>query len=122
MSKVPPCERCKQSEPKDYGPGMGDTDEEDASLLLTEIDLAPGVLAWLCHGCRVRWRAVCCGHELFDRYAESQFRLNHWKVIHEIGGEGDVEKGLTMLNVLGAIELELGKFARRFLRIDEKFG
>ncbi len=122
MSKVPPCKRCKKSEPKDYGPGMGDNDEEDVSLLLGESDMAPGVLAWLCHGCRVEWRALCCGHDLFDRYVESQFRLNHWKVTHELSGEGNVEEGLEMLEGLGKLEMEMGKFATRFLGIDEEFG
>ena len=119
MSKTAPCEKCRESEPKDFGPGMDDEDVQEITLLLAEVEIAPGTLTWLCHTCRKEWRALACGHQVYRDNAEAQFKMDFWRAKNGRTGTAVGEKGHKMLRIIGACELAITAFANRFLGREE---
>lgn len=128
MTQYAPCDRCGKHEPVDLGGtqgsdwGAASDDPSKWSLRMGEMEVAPGLVCWVCHTCRFEWRSLTFGHELFIRYSEAMFALSHFRAAHNATGEKSLQVGLELLRKTDKIEGEINEFARRFMKIDEDFG
>jgi len=109
-----PCSRC----------GSGSFDEEYdeeqkvEAILCAEVQMAFGLIAWLCHNCRREWHIAMKVHPLQREYALTQLKLDFWR--SRLGPDTPDEKleeGIELLNKVEDLELKINEFANEWLVI-----
>lgn len=114
MSVVPkPCSRC--------GAGIVDEDYNDddkkvQAALCGEVQMAFGLIAWLCHECRRQWHRSIKEHRLHREYMRASLALDFWKSRIGPGTDNsELDKGLRLLDIVEDLELEINNFANEWL-------
>jgi len=106
MSKNRPCERCGAEE-DDY--------DSKPDTMCTEVQMAFGVLAWLCFDCRKKWHQAMKSQILSKQYSEASLRFEHWKLVVAANGSGTIDDGIRLWQNLDALELKLNNFSHEWL-------
>ena len=113
MQVIPkPCSRC--------GAGTIDEDYQEEqkieAVLCGEVQMAFGLIAWLCHQCRRDWHRQMKEHPLQREYSILQLKLEFWR--NRIGPDTPDEKldeGLKLVNAIEDMELKINNFANEWL-------
>jgi hypothetical protein len=103
------CERCGAIDGSDY-----DSDDRPAAMCV-EIQIAYGVMAWLCFDCRKQWYSKIRSEMLSKQYSETTLRFEHWKALVAAKGKGDIEDGLNLWRQLDELENKLNALAHEWL-------
>lgn len=103
------CERCGADDTSDY-----ESDNRPAAMC-GEIQIAYGVIAWLCFDCRKQWHAKIRNEMLSKQYSETTLRFEHWKAVVAAKGDGDIEEGLGYWRQLDQLETKLNALAHEWL-------
>ena len=119
---LPPCCRCDSHEPKDLGE-YSSQDDEKFSLMLVEVQLTTGIVAWLCCNCRTEWLAINNVNTIRIQQNRLRFKLEYLcdmtcrnYVDHlKANRESDVEELAVFWDEIMALEPEIDRFARVFL-------
>ena len=100
------CERC-----------MADAnDKSRPHPMCVEVQLAFGLVTWICHDCRKDWYRIFKSHELQREYSAATMRLEFWKMrIGPDTPESDAEKGIKLLCIVEDLELKINEVANRWL-------
>jgi len=119
------CERCGNFDVRSDGggpfDGMESNDEETNEripALCSEVQMAFGLLAWLCHDCRKAYFKMSKNHELTREYGEASLRLEFWKArIGENTPKSEVVEGLELWQMVDSLERKMNDFANEWLII-----
>ena len=102
------CDRC----------GDGD-DASKPDPMCGEIQLAFGLVTWICHDCRKDWHRMFKTHKLQRKYSEASLRLEFWKArVGEKTPESEVNNGIELLLKVDDLELEINDVANAWLVSD----
>jgi len=105
--KSRPCERCGAAESDEF--------EDSYHPMCHEVQIAYGVLAWLCFDCRKSWHKVIKCQKISKEYAEKSLRFEHWKATVASDNGGNVDDGLNLWQSLDKLEIKLNEFANEWL-------
>lgn len=105
--KSRPCERCGAVESDEFT-------ENSYHPMCHEVQIAYGVLAWLCFDCRKSWYKIIKCQKLSKEYAETSLRFEHWKATISTKNN-DVLDGLSLWQSLDKLEIKLNEFANEWL-------
>jgi len=108
--KPRPCDKC----------GAGNLDYTISSPkehpLCREIQLAFGLVAWLCIDCRKSWCVYIKNHPLNRDYMKAQIKLEFWKSrVSPASREDDLIEGTNLLLAVDELELQLNDEANKWL-------
>jgi len=106
------CERC----------GAGENASKPDPLCL-EVQMAFGLVAWLCHDCRKEWYRHAKNLPIQSKYAEAALRLEFWKACIGVGTPSEsINEGLELWHGVDACEKEINDYANEWLitTIDER--
>jgi hypothetical protein len=93
----------------------GESDDRPAALC-SEVRLAYGLVAWLCHDCRKEYFRETKNHPLSEKYGEASLRLEFWKARIGPGTSADgIEEGLKLWKIVEGIEREINAVACKWL-------
>lgn len=99
------CERC----------GSGN-DKSKPDAMLGEVQLAFGLVSWICHDCRKDWHRMFKSHALQRNYSEASMRLEFWKA--RVGPDTPpeaVNEGIKLLFAMDDLELKINSIAQTWL-------
>lgn len=88
---LPPCDRCGSSEPGANNTYTLETGSPEVSLLLREIEICDGVIAFICKDCHMLWNNRRRGLASIREYRKIQFEYHLWhdlSVASHAGMEG----------------------------------
>jgi len=99
------CDRC----------GAGD-DKSKPNPMCGEVQLAFGLVSWICHDCRKDWHRMFKGHELQKAYAHASFELEFWKArVGTKTPEDQLAKGLELWDKVDDLEMKINEVANQWL-------
>lgn len=100
------CDRC----------GASGDDRSKPDPLCMEVQLAFGLVSWLCHPCRKDWHRMFKTHELQDQYAEASLRLEFWKARVGTNTPDDaIDEGLKLYKDVNDLELAINEAANQWM-------
>lgn len=111
--KPRPCDKC--------GAGNLDytTDGAKEHPLCREVQLAFGLVAWLCMDCRKAWHKHVKNHPLNREYMKAQMKLEFWKArISPASRDSDLDEGTNLLLAVDELELQLNDEANKWLIVE----
>ena len=117
-----PCERCGNFDQLHGGSPQEDWDnqeEERIPALCSEVQMAFGLLGWLCHDCRKEYHRMAKDHPLTEKYGEACLSLEFWKA--RVGSEtpeDDLQKGLELWRTVEGLERKVNQIANEWLLSD----
>lgn len=105
------CDRC----------GSSDNDEYDTiePCMCAEVQIAFGLIAWLCHSCRKEFHRFIKDHPISKEYGEATLKFEFWKA--RVGPDSDpsfVNEGLALWKSIDELELKMNETANRWLISD----
>lgn len=117
-----PCVRCGNAD-KLGGPmsddWRGDDEGDKIPALCSEVQMAFGLIAWMCHDCRREYFRVAKDSPLTAEYGEAAFRLEFWKARLGPDTSADaVEEGLRLWREVERIEIDVNIVANKWLITD----
>jgi hypothetical protein len=84
--------------------------------MCTEVQIAFGLLAWLCHDCRKAWHKQMKEHPLHKEFSEAQLKLEFWKArVGPMTPSFLLEEGLIALREVIELERKANDFANQWL-------
>jgi|19_taG_2_1085344.scaffolds.fasta_scaffold01462_2 hypothetical protein len=99
------CERC----------GTGG-DELKPNPMCGEVQLAFGLVTWICYDCRKDWHRMFKSHKLQATYSEATLRLEFWKArIGETTSKEEIDEGIKLLKTVDNLELQVNEVANAWL-------
>lgn len=123
-----PCERCGAAasdsqlfeginESFMQGAIEDDSPQNEAyDAMCMEVQIAYGLVAWLCHDCRKEYHRYAKDLQLNIDYAELSLRFEFWKARVGVGTPPDeIEKGLELWRQMESIEKLINDDANRWL-------
>ncbi len=96
MSK--PCGRC----------GAGDSEYGDQPAYCAEVEVAFGLLAWLCFDCRKEYHRFAKSHPLNKEYGVALLSLEYWRDTIESPSIEDRDMERLNLDMKGKSPLQIG--------------
>ncbi|MDB4490049.1 hypothetical protein N9045_00890 [bacterium] len=105
MSK--PCGRC----------GAGDSEYGDQPAYCAEVEVAFGLLAWLCFDCRKEYHRFAKSHPLNKEYGEALLSLEYWRDATE--SERSMDEDLERLNIDYKGKSQLQKGVALWNKVDD---
>ena len=122
-----PCVRCGNADK--LGGSMGapdewkdDDEDEKIPALCSEVQMAFGLIGWLCHDCRREYFRIAKDSPLTQAYGEAAFKLEFWKA--RVGPDTPaeaLEEGLELWREVEKIELKVNLAANQWLISDDGF-
>tara|TARA_R110000751_G_scaffold284624_3_gene388606 strand:+ start:2415 stop:2765 length:351 start_codon:yes stop_codon:yes gene_type:complete len=111
MSK--PCGRC----------GAGDSEYGDSHAYCGEVEVAFGLLAWLCFDCRKEYHRFAKNHPLNKEYGEALLRLEYWRDIASSGMLNEppdiiIDKGIKLWNNVDDLQAKVNEVANQWMISD----
>jgi hypothetical protein len=104
------CERCEAT----VGVGY---DESNNEVRLQEMAMSFGILTLLCYYCRKDWAVFTYAHDLFRKYSKTGFEFKMWQYKYRRNPfKCDMGDGLQLLDALDALEVELHKVTRNWIK------
>lgn len=105
-----PCDRC----------GAGNVEYMDdnkfQSVLCAEVQLAFGLIAWLCHDCRKQWHKDFKILPLNREYTIKQLEIEFWRArVGESTPVEELEHGKGLVNEIEDMELKINEIANEWL-------
>jgi len=114
VQEVPrPCDRC----------GAGNIEYLQGNKLQTplcaEVQMAFGLIAWLCHDCRKQWHKFFKNLEMHREYTLMQVRIEFWRArIGPQTPEEELQQGLDLVSSLEDLELKINEIANEWLIVE----
>ena len=115
IQEVPrPCDRC----------GAGNIEylqqNRIQAPLCAEVQMAFGLIAWLCHDCRKQWHKYFKNLELNRKYTLMQVEIEFWRARLGPGAhESELTRGLNLVNSLEDLELNINEIANEWLIVEK---
>ncbi|MHA2401347.1 MAG: hypothetical protein ACXADH_00030 [Candidatus Kariarchaeaceae archaeon] len=108
MSK--PCGRC----------GAGDSEYGDQPAYCAEVEVAFGLLAWLCFDCRKEYHRFAKSHPLNKEYGEALLRFEFWRdhLPETTPRDIAIEEGIALWNKVDDIQLKVNEVANQWMISD----
>ena len=105
-----PCDKC----------GAGDIEytkhKPKEHPLCREVQMAFGLVAWLCIDCRREWHKFVKNHELNRKYMKAQMALEFWKArVCPTTPPESLEEGIKLIMEVDDLELLLNDEANKWL-------
>ena len=105
-----PCDRC----------GAGNIEYVQSNrfpaALCGEVQMAFGLIAWLCHDCRKQWHKTFKNLPLHREYVIKQLEIEFWRArVGESTPVEELERGKTIVNQLEDMELKINEIANEWL-------
>lgn len=117
-----PCERCGNADK--MGDAADDLYEVDTynnrpPALCSEIQMAFGLLGWLCHDCRKEYHRMAKNSPLTIQYGEASLRLDFWKArVGPSTPPDHIKEGLVLWRQVEKLEREISEVANQWLISD----
>lgn len=106
-----PCDRC--------GAGNIEYMQEDNKIvnaLCAEVQMAFGLIAWLCHDCRKQWHTFIKNHRCNREILIVQLELEFWKArVGPMSHPEQLEEGKRLLNIVEDMEIAINELANEWL-------
>lgn len=107
MSK--PCGRC----------GAGDAEYGETPAYCAEVEVAFGLLAWLCFDCRKEYHRFAKNHQLNKQYGEALLRLEFWRdTISPDTPPEEIEVGIKLWNIVDDLQSKVNDVANQWMISD----
>lgn len=118
-----PCGRC----------GAGDSEYGDQPAYCAEVEVAFGLLAWLCFDCRKEYHRFAKSHPLNKEYGEALLSLEYWRDATEsersmdedlerlkidYKGKSQLQKGIALWNNVDDIQNKVNEVANQWMISD----
>ena len=120
-----PCVRCGNADKLgSMGPSddewRDDEDDNKVPALCSEVQMAFGLIGWLCHDCRKEYFRLAKDSPLTQEYGEAVFKLEFWKArIGPDTPQESLEEGLGLWREVEKIELKVNLAANKWLITDK---
>ena len=106
-----PCDRCGTGN-IEYVPD----DNKITNSLCAEVQMAFGLIAWLCHDCRKQWHVFIKNHKCSRQMLLIQLELEFWKArIGPDTNKSELSEGLRLLNIVEDLEIAINNLANEWL-------
>jgi hypothetical protein len=106
-----PCDRCGAGN-IEYLP----EDNKITNALCAEVQLAFGLIAWLCHDCRKHWHVFIKNHPSNRHYMIVQLELEFWKArIGPFTPIESLEDGKRLINIVEDLENRINEIANEWM-------
>lgn len=105
-----PCDRC--------GAGNLEYNEDNKIInaLCAEVQMAFGLIAWLCHDCRKQWHMFIKNHDYNRHILIAQLELEFWKArIGQLTHIDELTEGKRLLNIIEDLENKINDIANEWL-------
>lgn len=104
-----PCDRC----------GAGNVEyakDRIRAALCGEVQMAFGLIAWLCHDCRKQWHKSYRDLPLHREYVLCQVEIEFWRArLGTTTPDSELERGINLANRLEDLELKINEIANHWL-------
>lgn len=106
-----PCDRCGAGNMEYAG------DETIMSPLCAEVQIAFGLIGWLCHDCRKNWHTYIKNHSCHRKIMQAQLELEYWRSMLRAGSSTlpSLEEGKRLMDRVEDLELEANEIANRWM-------
>ena len=106
-----PCDRCGAGNIEYMG-----ENNKILNPLCAEVQLAFGLITWLCHDCRKQWHQCIKNHPNNRQYVITQLELEFWKArVGPFTPVEALEEGKRLINIIEDLELSINEVANEWL-------